>query len=37
MVWGLKHIAYEKRCRELGLLNLEKEKAKEESNQSSTT
>ena len=24
MVWGLKHIAYEKRCRELRLLNLEK-------------
>lgn len=28
MIQRLKHITHEKRCRELGLLNLEKEKAK---------
>lgn len=34
MVWGLKYITYEKKCRELGLLTPLKEKAKEETNHS---
>jgi len=34
MGWGLKLITYEKRCRETDLFNLDKEKAKEESNHS---